>query len=112
MKRINLGEFEEIALLTVLVLGDNAYGVSIKTEINMDGKRSISRGALHTALSRLEDKGFLTSTQGDSIKSRKGMPRRYYQVTNKGKLALQEVREMRDALWQRIPSVRMELNYV
>ena len=112
MKRINLGEFEEIALLTVLVLGDDAYGVTIKSEINRDGKRNISRGALHTALSRLEDKEFLTSRQGDSIKSRKGMPRRYYQVTNKGKQALQEAKETRNALWQRIPSIRMELNYV
>ena len=48
MKRITLGEFEEIALLTVLVLGEEAYGVTIKAEINKEGKRSISRGALHT----------------------------------------------------------------
>jgi PadR family transcriptional regulator len=112
MKRINLGEFEEIALLTVLVLGEEAYGVTIKAEINKEGKRSISRGALHTALSRLEEKGFLTSHQGDSNEDRRGMPKRYYQVTNKGKLTLQDARATRENLWDRIPSIRMDLQYV
>ena len=61
MKGTHLGEFQEIVLLTILVLDDNAYGVTIKREIKDRVNRSISRGALHTALTRLEEKGFVKS---------------------------------------------------
>ena len=111
MKGSNLGEFEEIALLTILVLGEDAYGVSIKAEINKDEKRNISRGALHTTLSRLEDKGLVNSRIGETTKERGGRPKRYYEVTNKGKIALKEAKELRDSLWDRIPGVRLELQY-
>ncbi|GHE65824.1 PadR family transcriptional regulator [Roseivirga thermotolerans] len=111
MKGTNLGEFEELALLTILVLGDNAYGVTIKQEINKQGGRQISRGALHTALSRLEDKGLLSSKQGETNEARGGRPKRYYEVTNKGKEALIEAKATRDRLWNQIPDVRLELQY-
>jgi PadR family transcriptional regulator PadR len=104
MKGTTLGEFEEIALLTILVLKDDAYGVSIKREINEQGKRNISRGALHTALSRLEEKGFLTSKQGEGNEDRGGRPKRYYEVSKKGMAALKEAKEVRDQLWVQIPS--------
>jgi len=111
MKGTHLGEFQEVALLTILVLGDDAYGVSIKKEINKNINRSISRGALHTALTRLEEKGLLKSRQGEANEERGGRPKRYYEVTNKGKQALHEAREMRDTLWDKIPSIRLELQY-
>ena len=111
MKGAHLGEFEELALLTILVLGDDAYGVSIKREITKEGNRKISRGALHTALSRLEDKGFLVSKQGEANEVRGGHPKRYYEVTNKGKEALHEAKAKRDRLWNQIPEVRLELQY-
>lgn len=111
MKGNNLGEFEELALLTILVLGDDAYGVTIKQQIIKQGERKISRGALHTALSRLEDKGFLTSRQGEANEARGGRPKRYYEVTNKGKEALHEAKATRDRLWNQIPEVRLELQY-
>ena len=59
MKGTNLGEFQEIVMLSVVILNDNAYGVTIQEEINDRMKRIISRGALHTALTRLEEKGFI-----------------------------------------------------
>tara|TARA_A100000171_G_scaffold4005_1_gene3273 strand:+ start:1236 stop:1562 length:327 start_codon:yes stop_codon:yes gene_type:complete len=108
MKGTNMGEFEEIALLTILVLKDDAYGVSIKREINEQGKRNISRGALHTALSRLEEKGLLTSKQGEGNEDRGGRPKRYYEVTNKGLAALQEAKEVRDQLWSQVPAFRLQ----
>ena len=111
MKGTHLGEFQEVALLTILVLGDEAYGVSIKLEINKNVKRTISRGALHTALTRLEEKGYLKSRQGEANEERGGRPKRYYEVTNKGKSALYEAREVRDQLWSKIPSIRLELQY-
>lgn len=111
MKGSHLGEFQELALLTILVLGDDAYGVSIKKEINKNSMRSISRGALHTALTRLEEKGYLNSRQGEANEERGGRPKRYYEVSNKGKSALHELREMRDSLWNQIPSSQLELKY-
>ncbi len=111
MKGSHLGEFQELALLTILVLGDDAYGVSIKREINKNSKRSISRGALHTALTRLEEKGYLKSHQGEANEERGGRPKRYYEVSNKGKSTLHELREMRDNLWGQISSSQLELKY-
>ena len=109
MKGSHLGEFQELALLTILVLGDDAYGVSIKREINKNSQRSISRGALHSALTRLEEKGYLQSRQGEANEERGGRPKRYYEVSNKGKSALHELREMRDSLWNKIPSSQLAL---
>lgn len=111
MKGTHLGEFQEIVLLSILVLGDDAYGVTIKREVNKDGKRNISRGALHTALTRLEDKGLLRSSQGGSNQARGGRPKRHYEVTNMGKSALHEAKETRDQLWNKIPNIRLELQY-
>jgi PadR family transcriptional regulator PadR len=59
---------------------------------------------LHTALSRLEEKGFLTSKQGQGNEDRGGRPKRYYEVSKKGMAALKEAKEVRDQLWVQIPS--------
>ena len=111
MKGTHLGEFQEIVLLTILVLNDDAYGVTIKREINQRVKRSISRGALHTALTRLEEKGFITSKQGETNPERGGRPKRYYTVSNRGIEALQEAKELRDQLWNQIPKLKLQQPY-
>lgn len=111
MRGETLGEFEEIVLLSILVLGDEASGYTIKKELNQNAGRDISRGALHTSLSRLEGKGFVKSRQGEASESRRGRPKRHYEVTNQGKTALHEAKERRDQLWNRIPGVRLELQY-
>ncbi len=111
MKGTHLGEFQEIVLLTILVLDDDAYGVTIKREINQRVKRSISRGALHTALTRLEEKGFITSKQGETNPERGGRPKRYYTVSNRGIEALQEAKELRDQLWSQIPKLKLQQPY-
>ena len=67
MKGTYLGEFQEIVLLAILILGEDAYGVRIQEEIQDQMKREVSRGALHTALMRLIDKGFLTSEMGEAL---------------------------------------------
>lgn len=112
MKGTHLGEFQEVVLLTILVLDDDAYGVTIKREINQHAKRSISRGALHTALTRLEEKGFITSKQGEGNPERGGRPKRYYLVSNRGMEALQEAKELRDELWSKISKLRVQQPYV
>ncbi len=103
MKGTYLGEFQEIVLLTIIVLNENAYGVTIQDEIEKRTNRTVSRGALHTALTRLDEKGFITSIYGGATSERGGRRKRYYQVTNLGKQALQEARSIRDELWSQVP---------
>lgn len=83
-----LGEFEQVVLLAILRLEDNAYGVSIAKEILVCTRRAISPGALYTTLSRLENKGMLLSRQGPPTPERGGRAKRLYTVTKFGKLQL------------------------
>ena len=68
--RAYLGELEQIVLLALIRLGDNAYGVPIRQEIERRTKRSLSIGALYRTLERLEDKGFVSSRTGDPTPER------------------------------------------
>lgn len=94
-----LGEFEELVLLTVATLGEEAYGVSIKERIEDRANRKISIGALHSTISRLEDKGYLKSWMGGATSERGGRRKRYFQLSEKGKQILMEVKILRDELW-------------
>lgn len=94
-----IGEFEELVLLTVAVLGDDAYGITIKQEIENRVNRDISIGALHSTITRLEEKGYLKSHLGGATQERGGRRKRYYQLTHAGKVALQEIKKLRDDLW-------------
>ena len=96
---IYLGEFEELVLLTVAALGDEAYGVSIQQDIEIRCKRSISIGALHSTITRLEEKGFLKSWLGGATAERGGRSKRFFEVTQAGKKALTESKNLRDELW-------------
>ena len=111
MKGTYLGEFQEVVLLAVLILDDEAYGVRIQEEIQHEMKRTISRGALHTALTRLVEKGFLTSKMGEATRERGGRRKRLYLVTNLGKDTLREVRLLREQLWQKVPGWALNMNY-
>ena len=108
--RINIGEFEEIVMLTVGILNDLAYGLAIKQEIESRLARSVSMGALHTALYRLEEKGFLESRLGDATKIRGGKPKRFFRVTATGQITLKQVMDERKNLWENIPSGVFQLN--
>ena len=105
MRKYQLGEFEEIVMLTVAVLHNSAYGVSIKKEIESRLSRNVSVGALQSALIRLEDKGYLRSHDGESSTERAGRPRKYFLVTALGKRALVHAKSTRDELWNAIPKV-------
>ena len=108
MKKYQLGEFEEIVLLTVGVLYDEAYGVSIKEEIESSLERKVSVGALQSALRRMEKKGFLVSREGETNEYRAGRPKRYFRITAYGQKALQHSRDNRNKLWEAIPKVAFE----
>lgn len=105
MKKYQLGEFEEVVMLTVGVLYNEAYGVSIKKEIETRLSRNVSVGALQTALKRLEDKGYLKSHEGEATAERAGRPKKYFQITALGKRALEYSKETREELWKAIPKV-------
>ncbi|HEX6226902.1 MAG TPA: helix-turn-helix transcriptional regulator [Chryseolinea sp.] len=109
MKKYQLGEFEEIVILTIAILYKEAYGVAIKREIESRLARNVSMGAMHTALVRLEDKGYIKSSQGEATDERMGRPRRYYQITALGKKAMEYSRDTRNDLWQAIPKISLDL---
>ncbi len=111
MKKYSLGEFEEIVMLTVGVLYKDAYGVSIKNEIELRLNRAVSVGALQTALKRLEIKGYLSSYEGEATPDRAGRPKKYFQITALGKRALEETRKTRESLWKDIPKVALNLKF-
>ncbi|WP_028664147.1 PadR family transcriptional regulator [Runella zeae] len=102
MKRTYLGEFEEIVLLTVSILGEGAYGVAITDELDRQTGRSVSISAVHAALHRLEEKGMLSSFMGEATAERGGRRKRLFRVTVIGSKTLQEVREQRNRLWDAI----------
>ena len=83
-KPVSLGEFEQVILLAILRLGENAYGVSIKSEIAICTGRKPAPGALYTGLNRLEEKELVSSSTGDPSPVRGGRAKRYYTVTPKG----------------------------
>lgn len=79
-----LGEFEQLLLLAVLRLGDEAYGVTIRRAIEEATGRHVSAGAVYTAMGRLESRGLVASAPGASAPERTGMRRRYYRVQPEG----------------------------
>ncbi|MFT6867746.1 MAG: PadR family transcriptional regulator PadR [Cyclobacteriaceae bacterium] len=112
MGKYQLGEFEEIVMLTVGVLYGDAYGVSVKKEIEERLKRKVSVGALQSALKRLEDKGYLSSREGESTSERGGRPKRYFSLTASGKKAMADTRATRNELWEAIPRVALDLKII
>ena len=108
MKGTYLGEFQEIVLLAILILDDQAYGLKIQKEISNRLKREISRGALHTALTRLEEKGLLESEYGGATAERGGRRKRFYKLTDSGKVSLKQAKEMREEMWSLAPKFSLK----
>ena len=98
--REHLGEFEQIVLLAVLRLGDEAYGVPIRREIEKRTKRSLTVGALYRTLDRLEEKSLVSSWLTDPTPERGGRSKRYFKVDPPGIRALRESRAELAAMWE------------
>ena len=111
MKKYQLGEFEEIVILTIGVLYKDAYGVAIKKEIEARHSRNVSMGAMHTALVRLEDKGYIKSSNGESTEERMGRPKKYYKITALGRKAMEYARDTRNDLWRAIPKMALDAKF-
>jgi DNA-binding PadR family transcriptional regulator len=84
-----LGEFEQIVMLAILRLPENAYGMKIRQEIKDVASRAASLGAVYTTLERLEDKGFISTWVGEVTEPRAGRAKKYFKVTATGAAALQ-----------------------
>ncbi len=108
MKGTNLGEFEELVLLTIATLVNDAYSVAICDELEKNTGRSAKLGVVHAVLNRLEEKGFVKSKLGEATSTRGGKRKRYYSVTNAGKAAILKAKEVRDNLWSMIPGMTLK----
>lgn len=106
---IFLGEFELMVLLTVIRLGDEAYGVPLSRELALRRGREISVGSVYAALDRLETKGLVTSHLGESTPERGGRAKRYFRATSQGLRTVHETRKVLSKLWQSLPSLGEEL---
>jgi PadR family transcriptional regulator, regulatory protein PadR len=105
MKGTNLGEFEELVLLTIAALMSDAYSVAICDELQKSTGRSAKLGVVHAVLNRLEEKGLIKSKLGEATSTRGGKRKRFYSITNGGKAALIKSKELRDELWNKIPDL-------
>lgn len=98
-KNDHLGEFEQLALLAVMRLGDEAYGARIQEELDARGGRSAAISTIYITLTRLEDKGLVRSSMGSPTARRGGKPRRYFALEAAGVGALRDSRERLLAMW-------------
>jgi len=110
MRRLSLGEFEEIVLLITASLEADAYGVTITQEIEKQTGRTVGFNTVHTTLQRLEEKGFITSRMGGATAERGGRRKRYFNITALGVKALRQIKEMREKLWKIVPSKMLGLS--
>lgn len=98
-----LGEFELVVLLSLARLGDDAYGMTIRMEIERETRREVSIGAIYATLRRLERKGFIGSRLGRPTAARGGRAKRFFHLDASGARALERSRDMFARLWAGLP---------
>ena len=105
MKDHSLGEFEELVLLMVAALHDEAYGVSILENLEESLEKKVNISAVHVALKRMEDKGFVRSRFGGITEDRGGRRKKFYSITALGKRILDQQYALRTNLYKQIPKI-------
>ncbi len=100
-----LTKFEEIILVTIFKIKENAYGVKIRQHICENLNKEITYGNLYSALDQLTQKGFVIKEMGEPTPNRRGRRKIYYQITEQGTLALQTARDLNVTLWAGIPNL-------
>lgn len=112
MKEGKLGEFEEVVIIIVAILADNAYAFKITEEYKTQSQRQVSIGSVHSTLERLVQKGFLISEMGDPSAERGGRRKRIYSITAEGQRAIKHSRDFRISLWNQVPDYALDnLNF-
>lgn len=104
-KSFFIGEFEQLVLLNLLQLGDEAYALPLRQRLSDVAGRKVARGALYRTLDRLEEKGMIGWDIEDDVPSRGGHPRRRYRVTATGVAALKAARDALLELWSGLEEV-------
>jgi len=105
MIETRLGEFEEVILLLVGILAKEAYAYNIAEEFHSQTGRDVSIGAVHSTLTRLEEKGFLSSEMGESTAERGGRRKRIYTITAYGRKTLNAAKDFKMSLWNQLPNL-------
>ncbi len=105
MSAKSIGEFEELVLLAVCILDGNAYGITVKNEVEKHSRRSVLLGAVHITLYRLQDKGLLKSELAGASEKRGDRRKRLFKVTKRGMEYLRASQEVRQKMWELIPSL-------
>ena len=104
MKGDYLGEFEELVLLMVALLGDDAYGIGLVEEIKSKMGRSVNLSSVHSTLYRMEDKGYVASQVGGATTKRGGRRKRIFHLTSAGRAILEDTQSKRSEIWNLILS--------
>ena len=100
MGQTYLGEFEQIVLLAVWRIGQDAYGVRIRQEIEARTGRAVTIGAVYATLDRLAQKGCVKTAMGEPTAARGGRAKRYYSITRTGMAALEDTRQQLARMWK------------
>lgn len=106
MKKNRLGEFQELILMAIILLREQAYGNEIQRELESRLNERLSMGAIQTALKRMEDKDLLTSEWGEATPIRGGKRRKYYTPTPYARRVLEEMTQVRSQMWQSISNLK------
>ena len=112
MIETRLGEFEEVVLLLVGILGNEAYAFRIAAQFKEETGRAASIGAVHSTLNRLSEKGFLKSAMGDPTSERGGRRKRIYTITAYGEQVLREARDFKMSLWNQYPKLSLKFSLI
>jgi PadR family transcriptional regulator PadR len=105
VQRGYLGEFELMVILTVVQLGEDAYGVPISRELESQRGRGVAIGSVYAALERLEEKGLVSSSLGHPTPERGGKAKRYFRVTQEGLRQVHRTRKVLTRLWRTLPDI-------
>jgi PadR family transcriptional regulator PadR len=105
MKLRSLGEFEELVLLTVAAQHDQAYGVSIKEGLENELGKKVNISAIHVALKRMDEKGYVNARFGGITQDRGGRRKKFYVITALGKKMLDEQYNVRTKMYRKIPNI-------
>ena len=104
-----LGEFEELVLLSVASLVDDAYGVSIMQYIEQEAGRKVNISAVHEVLKRLQRKGYLKSRMGGATQERGGRRKRFFLLKVSGKTTLEDAMKLKLQLYKQVPDFSLKL---
>jgi DNA-binding PadR family transcriptional regulator len=108
MSEIRLRKFEELVLLSAMVVGRGAYGASIQRVLEEEAHRAVTLGAIYTALDRLTRKGLVRSEMGNPTPVQGGRRKRHYELTSAGLEQVTEIRRIRDRLWANVDPAVLE----